>query len=81
MEWAEESLVNAHQAIQAKDVRLENNLQTHACQIHVGMVLNVSHKEVISCANVHLDFQVNVAKIKCKPIHANQTHVKTEACA
>ncbi len=44
------------------------------------MVLNVLHKEVISCANAHLDFQVNVAKIKCKPIHANRILVKTEAC-
>jgi hypothetical protein len=79
MEWAEESLVNVHQAIQANDVRSESNHQTHACLILAEMVLNVCHKEIHLFVNAHKDFLDNAAKTKCKQTHVNQIRVKTEA--
>ena len=67
--------VNAHQVSQDNDAKTK----TRACLIHATTEVNAFLKLMDLFANVHKDFQDNDAKIKCRPIHANQIHVKTEA--
>ena len=40
---------------------------------------SVFHKETPLFVNVHKDSRDSVVRIKCKPIHVNQIHVKMEA--
>ncbi len=60
-------------------MRLESN-QIHANLILAEITDNVLQLVATIFANALQVSQVNDVIVKCKPILANQTHVKTEAC-